>query len=852
MHFYTSVERLGDTIFCTSYENGSKKKERINYKPTLFFPSKDKKETDWKDIKGNFIEPVKFSSMSEASNFTRRYNNIDNFSYCGMETYLYQFTSEMFPGKIEFDAKQIRIGYLDIETDYDPGVFPDPWKAAKEVTAISFHVKDTFYVFGLKPYKVKQSNVKYFQFKTEISMLEAFVRLWQKLDIDIVTGWNLEWFDIPYIINRVRKLLGEEYVKMLSPWGIIKKKTVPTMNGVEQESYDIYGISVLDYYLLYRKFSNTSLENYKLDTVADEVLNERKIDYKTLGYKDLRDLYDKNPDLYIDYNIQDTGLLLKLEKKTKILNLVMTLAYMNKVAYIDVFKQTRMWDSFIYDYLKQKNIIIPRKNPEPKYDQFLGAYVKEPVPGIYEWVVTFDVSSLYPSLFMGYNVGPDTFVGKIQNSDTLEFVNSLIDAAINPYLDMIKEKNLSMASNGTLYRKDIKGFAAEILQVLFDERQKFKKMQLAAEDKLVQNKDTLTAEEIADLEEQIATYGIKQTVMKVCANSFYGSFGSPGFRFFEVDQAEAITASGQHAIRYAERRLNEFMRKLVGASDDVDFVIFSDTDSLGVTFKPVLEKMGIDPSDKEKCLKIIDKLSQERVQPFLDKIFRELYENQNAYEHKISMKREKTANIGIWPSGKKRYILNVLEKEGIRYKEPKVMITGAEAVRSTTPKICKESLKEIYRMVLNDTEKNTRNYINQFSEKFLASDPSAIAIPKGVSDIDKYYDKTTLYKSGCPIHVRASLLHNELVKKLKLTGKYQLIGNGSKIKYLYLRLPNPIGENVIGFNDELPPEFGLDKYIDRELQLDKAFLNALDNLFDARQWQIKEEWTLEKFFVEED
>ena len=345
----------------------------------------------------------------------------------------------------------------------------------------------------------------------------------------------------------------------------------------------------------------------------------------------------------------------------------------------------------------------------------------------------------------------------------------------------------------------------------------------------------------------ITKYNNFQMAKKIALNSAYGAVGNQYFRYYKLANAEAITLSGQVSIRWIENKVNGYLNKLL-KTDEVDYVVASDTDSIYINFGPLVDKFfSHKTDDKAKVVTILDQICQDKLEPFIEESYEELASYVNAYDQKMQMKRENIADRGIW-TAKKRYILNVWDSEGVRYEDPKLKIMGIEAVKSSTPAPCRTMIKDALKLMMNGTEDEVIEFIDKSRTQFKKLPPEDIAFPRTVSDVNKYKAHATIYAKGTPMHVRGSLLFNHYIKERKLDNKYSLINNGEKIKFCYLKKANPIRENVISFISDFPRELGLDKYIDYELQFQKAFLEPVKVILDAIGWNVEKTVNLELFF----
>ena len=830
MKFYTNVQMIGDQFLVRGYENGEYIQFREKYKPTLFVPAK--KETFYKTLDGDYVEPLKPGFVSDCREFLKKYSEVENFKIYGNERFIYQYISDKYPQEhIEFDISKIRLVTVDIETRSENG-FPDVESADQEILLITIQDYNTkeIITWGQGPFKIKQDNVRYIQFNNERDLLNSFINWWMENTPDVVTGWNIQLFDIPFITKRIDRVLGEKLAKRLSPWGLVSQKEV-FIKGRKQIFYDIGGITQLDYLDLYKKFTYTNQESYRLDHIANVELGQKKLDHSE--FDTFQDFYTNGWQKFVEYNIIDVELVDRLEDKMKLIELALTMAYDAKVNYNDVFYQVRMWDTIIYNYLKKKGIVIPPKEQTDKDEKYAGAYVKEPTPGVYDWVVSFDLNSLYPHLIMQYNISPETILDE-------RHPTASVDKILGEQISFEMYKDYAVCANGAMFRKDKKGFLPELMEKMYGERVIFKKRMLKAKQEY--EKTPTDA-----LKKEIARCNNIQMAKKISLNSAYGAIGNQYFRYFKLANAEAITLSGQVSIRWIENKMNQYLNKLLQTEGE-DYVIASDTDSIYLNLGPLVTKfLSSKSDDKAAVVGVLDKICQEKLEPFIESSYQELADYVSAYEQKMSMKRENIADRGIW-TAKKRYILNVWNSEGVQYSEPKLKVMGIEAVKSSTPAPCRQMLKDSFKIMMSGSEDDMIDYIDNCRKKFKQLSPEEISFPRSVSDVAKYKSSSDIYIKGTPIHCRGALLYNHYVKKAKLTNKYSLIQNGEKIKFCYLKKPNIIHENIISFIQDFPKELGISKYVDYDLQFDKAFLEPLKIILDAIGWNVEKTVNLEMFF----
>jgi DNA polymerase elongation subunit (family B) len=832
MRFYTNVQMVGDNFLIRGYENGHHFMTKEKFNPTLFVPSN--KKTKYQTLEGEYVEAVQPGSVKDCREFIKKYEDVENFKIYGNTGYIYQYISENYPEEeIKFDTNKVKITTLDIEVASENG-FPDVESAAEEVLLITIQDYSTKQIrtWGKGSFTNKQDNVIYKGFRTERELLDDFINWWmiETNTPEVVTGWNSELYDIPYLVRRIDRILGEKLMKRLSPWGLVTERET-YIAGRKHISYDVGGITQLDYLNLYKKFTYKAQESYRLDYIASVELGQKKLDHSE--FDTFKDFYTKGWQKFVEYNIIDVELVDRLEDKMKLIELAITMAYDAKANYADVFSQVRMWDTIIYNYLKKKNIVIPPKEKSEKDSKYAGAYVKEPVPGMYDWVVNFDLNSLYPHLIMQFNVSPETLVEEKHPTVT-------VDKILNQEITFELYKDYAVCANGAMYRKDVRGFLPELMDKIYKDRTIYKKKMLAAKQEYEKKKTK-------ELEKEIARCNNIQMARKIQLNSAYGAIGNQYFRYYKLANAEAITLSGQVAIRWIENKLNQYLNKIL-KTDSEDYVIASDTDSVYLNMGPLVECIykGREKTT-EGIVSFLDKVCKVELEKYIEGCYKELAEYVNAYDQKMQMKRENIAERGIW-TAKKRYILNVWDSEGVRYEEPKLKMMGIEAVKSSTPAPCRQMIKDGLKLMMSSTEEDVINFIDKCRTEFKKLPPEQIAFPRTASDVRKYYSPSSIYSPKTPIHIRGALLFNHYVKDKKLTNKYSLIGNGEKIKFLYLKKPNIIQENIISFIQDFPKELGLDKYIDYELQFEKSFVEPLKSILDAIGWKTHHTVNLESFF----
>ena len=829
--FYTNVTIRGDRVLYRGYEDGERVEGGIDYRPTLFVSTN--KSSKYHTIHGHSVESFQPGSMSDCRDFIERHESVTGFEIYGNTDYTYQFIGDKFPDEVDYSMKTLKVGYIDIETTSENG-FPQVTNPQEKVNVITLAVEDRTYVFGLGDFQIDDPDIIARRYDDEVDLLLEFLEVWKKEDVDIITGWNVKFFDIPYLYARMDHLI-EKKANGLSPWNWVRKRDIQTQAG-DRIAYEVVGRTILDYFDLYQKFTYVNQESYKLDHIAFVELGEKKLEYE---YDHFKDFYTNDFQKFVEYNIQDVRLIQKLEKKLGLMELAMALAYNAKVNLGDVFSQVRMWDQIIYHYLRGQDIVIPRKKAGGKKEnQIIGAYVKEPITGRHDWIVSFDLNSLYPHLIMQYNISPDTKMRPdgFPRNPCIDVDGVLGETDLcERNLKQLKRQNFSIAANGVCFRKDRLGFMPKLMEKFYAERKHFKKLMIEAQKK--KQKDPNNEE----LDFEIAKYHNFQLVRKIQLNSAYGAMGNQYFRYFDTYLAEAITTSGQLSIQYIANELNAFLNKTLNTGD-YDYVVASDTDSVYLRLGNLVRAAAQGKSEEE-IVRFLDKSCKEIIEPFIKKAYETLASKMNAHANKMVMEREVIADVGVW-TAKKRYMLNVHNSEGVQYDEPKMKIMGIETTRSSTPMVVRQKLKDAIKLVLTGTEDQVIDFIDDFKQEFKKYSPDEIAFPRGCNNLITYQDETHIYRKSTPIAVKGALIYNHFLKKMKLTDRYYAINEGDKVKFLYLAVPNPFQNTVISFPGSSPKEFELKDYADYDKQFAVSFLEPLKNILEKVGWDHERRATL--------
>ena len=837
--FYTSAQLHFDNILLRGYESGRRVQLTIPCKPYLFVNSKTG-ETPWRTLQGKPVDRINFSSPSDARDFTKRYLDVEGFDIYGFTNYLYPFLNDYYAtdtDNIDYDVSLISKINIDIEVAADEG-FPSIELAEKEITAITMKYGDKYMALGCGDYVSSDNNIKYIKCKDEITLLTKFLDVWRSIDPDVITGWNVEFFDIPYIVNRIKRLMGLEMAKKLSPWNMLEEREV-VFGTQTQKAYVPVGVTILDYLSLYKKFSFSNQESYRLDHICNVELGERKMDYSE--YDSLFDLYKRDFQKFIEYNIKDVDLVDRLDDKLKFIEQVYAIAYDAKVNYQDSFTSVKLWDVIIHNYLINQRVVIPQPTKIRKDHSILGGFVKEPDPGMYKWVVSFDLNSLYPHLIMQYNISPETYVGMMPDISGEDGVIKILDGHLDntSIKNYMTENDVTISGSGAIFGRERQGFLSKLMEKMYDDRVVYKKLMIEAK----------KAQEVNPSPENIkliARHHNMQLAKKIQLNSAYGALSNEWFRWFDDKLAESITLSGQLSIKWIEREMNKYLNKLFKTKGK-DYVIACDTDSMYITLDSLVSQCNLQSKPTAEIIDFLDKACENKFEPFIESCYESLGRYVNAFQQKMIMKREAIADKAIW-TAKKRYILNVWNNEGVAYSDAKLKITGIEAVRSSTPASCRENIKTCLKIIMTKDESAVISFINDFKQEFFKLPFEEIAKPTGVKHPQKYQSKTETYIKGTPIHVRGSLLYNKIIQERKMEARHPLIKHGDKIKYCYMKTPNPLRENVFACPSNLPRQLGLEKYIDYELQFEKVFIEPIKTILDAIGWNIEEKSSLDSFW----
>ena len=829
MNFYKNVIVHRGKLLIRGVLNGKEYQEKLDFSPTLYVLSQE--NTGYKTLQGQSLKPIRFNSIADARKFKKEVETQNSPIY-GLDRFHYQYIGQEYPDRIDWSRDYIKIFTLDIETTCEDG-FPDVENPTEELLCITIKNQSNKQIitWGVGDFYHDRDDVTYVKCKTENELLMQFMMFWTKNYPDVITGWNTKFFDLPYLMNRIRLLHGDKVINKLSPWKLIEREEIE-VRGKPQTIYDLYGIVMLDYLDLYRQYIPQKPESYKLDHIGEIELGENKNENP---YETFKEFYEKDFQKFVDYNIQDVEIVDKLEDKLRLIDLALTIAYESKVNYNDIFSQVRLWDTLIANHLMSKKICVPPREDQVKETKYVGAYVKEPRPGLYKWVVSFDINSLYPHIIIQYNISPEKIIG-VKSSGVS--VDRMLEGRTP--LEYLETDGACITPNGALFKTDSQGFLPEMMETMYKERVIYKNKMLDAKKRLQKTKDT-------SIEKEISRYHNIQWARKIALNSAYGAIGNQYFRYYDVRQASGITTAGQFIIRFIENKMNEYLNNVMQTQGKTDYVVASDTDSIYVVLDKLVEKTCQGKTD-DQIVNFLNKVCDNKLEPYIEKCFDDLSRYTNAYKNAMVMKREVISNKAIWVA-KKRYMMNVLDEEGVRLAKPKLKIMGIEAVKSSTPQVCRGKIKEAINIVMTKDEKSLQDFIKEFKQEYFKLSAEQVSFPRSCNNLKKYRSSKDIFIKGSPIQVKGALIYNYNIKKMGLQNKYPYIQEGDKIKFVKLLEQNPFRFDVISYVTKLPPEFKLQNCIDYEVQFQKTFLDPMRFILEAIGWQSEKQATLEDFFA---
>ena len=751
-------------------------------------------------------------------------------------------------------SKEHKELFFDIEVEVTDG-FPEPSKANNKVTSIAMYTKYDekyrVYVLGEGQDNIKDEvDIRFYS--TESQLLQEFLKYWIDVKPTVVTGWNTNGFDIPYLYNRLSKVLGEEFANALSPIQIVKYNP-------NKKMYRIAGVSSLDYLDLYRKFTYTQQSSYRLDHIGTIEVGLGKVEYEGT----LDDLYKNDIDKFIEYNLNDVEIVKALDQKFKLLDLARAVSHLGRIPYEEVYFSSRYIEGAMLVYLRSLSLVAPSKGADVTYDgsegRFAGAYVKAPIPGRYDWVFDLDLTSMYPSIIMSLNMSPETKIGKINGWDAEEFIKGIdkhytvnkgkkvIRTFTSGELkDFFNKNNVSISSNGVLYDLSKKGVIPAILEKWFNERVEYRKL---AKKYGQEGNDELHG-----------YFDRRQLVQKILLNSLYGVLGLTVFRFYDIDNAEGTTTTGQKLIQFTEKIANSYYNKIL--KDDKDYCIYTDTDSVFYSALPLVKNRipNADVTDDKFMTEQILDIASE-VQDYINKSYDYFSNNflNIRSNHRFEIKQELIAKSAFWVT-KKRYGQWIINDAGLEVE--KLDVKGLDIVRSSFPPAFRDFMTKVLKAILAKVPKEKIDeFILNFKKNLENEELDKIALPTGVKGMTKYVDKSkggfdsktmfTSMKKGSPVHTKASVIYNDLLKHFKTTN-HEPISNGNKVRWVYLKT-NPYNIDGLAYKGYDDPKQIIDfinQYVDRDKLFDKALSKKIKMFYDAMSWDmpVEKKNTIEKFF----
>jgi len=821
-------------------ENGERVKFTTSFEPYVYIESTA--GTDGVSIFNTPLKKIKFKNQFERSKFLNETSIKRIFHNLNAEQ---QFLLEMFKNdaeKEDFSKNKLKIFYLDIET-YGKNGFSTPEEAKDPINLITIYdsLSEKYYTWGLKNNFVpKNDNETYFKCNNEESLLRKFLDFWKRDYPDCVTGWNISGYDIPYIINRINNILGDEESNKLSPIEKLHFRENVAVNklGKPIDRWYICGLSILDYMEVYKAFSLGDRESYSLNYIAEYELEENKIQYMSSS---LADLADSDWITFVEYNIQDVKLLVKLEDKLKYLKLIRNLSYKGFIPFEKSMGKVSLITGAVAHQAQKQNKIIPTFNIKNIKQSFAGGFVMEPKPGLYEDVVTYDANSLYPNTIITLNISTETKIGKIIKIEngvyTLKLSNDkVVNLEEEKFKRLVEKEKLSITKANVLYTQKIKGIVPSLIDKLYQERVDAKNKMLAAKKKI---KGAKTEEEKIKLKEEAVDNDILSNVYKVILNSIYGVFSQIYSPLFDIDHAESVTLTGQSVVKQGSEIVYHYLKDNGFNGKIEDVCIYQDTDSCFFTFKNFLNLKNINLKTDElnisnQAFEIIDDIGV-----FLNKEINEWATKEfNSIDPRYFFKREKICDVVLLQK-KKFYILHILDKEGV--KTNKFEYKGIEVAKSVISKEVKELIKEVIESAISSKDRKMANKIFQDGyEKFCNMNPEEIASRKKINNYEKYFsqiDAKGNFAKGTPNHVKAAVNYNNLIKKLDITDIYQQISSGEKIKTLYC-LKNSLHYDNIAFSNVFPKEFFTYLKPDYKKMFEKNVIPVVSRVFNTVGWPI--------------
>ena len=1004
--FYTFVDTLDGAVYHRFFdEDGVDKMEKIEEYDYTLYVEHPSDFSGQLSLTGKRLKEIRFKTVQEMGKFY--FENKDRMEIHGNNSAAIQFIAKEY----NYDVKQtcpINILNFDLEMEHGAGLivypddyqvkcqdtngnvfytskgeiknrnlivfddrykrweefkdscfypigFPKPDQARGEIISASlkkFGDNEVMYSLGTKPLtEYDNPKGKYIQCKDEKELLVQFLKLWREINPHIICGWNIKVFDVPYLINRLKKVLGEKALAYLSPFkDKVKnnKKLIITKNNALMTTYEIFGITIYDYLEVYQKYNLTKQESYKLDHIGQVEIGQNKVRFdeynkslmnlyegvintdlttpfkeldtimkyarirevtrrtlKKVGYESDRHLGDElfkfdaetfdftvikdadNDTLkgmynyadervktlsykkFISYNEQDANIVEEIDKKRRYIQMALRIAHMTKSKPKEIFGTVAPWDNMLYARLLERNVQIPPRQENSKKEKYPGAYVKKPVLGPHKWVTTVDAGSLYPNTIIACNMSPEMMV-KTQDINYFETLEKLFNRELDTS-DIVKRGHV-IAANGAVFKQEQVGVIPDAMEYLITERKVVKnrmkdqnrllQKELSVLDDLKQGKEVegRTYEEVfklcLELEDEVSTLHATEQALKILANSGYGALGEASFRYFRVDIATAITLTGRlFVISHVSKVVNDHLNKVCGTTD-VEYCIYGDTDSVFIKLDAWVKMHKFDETNIDFVVTQIDEYMQNVIEPLIEESYIDLMAYIGAKRNdRMVMKREVISDSCIF-RGKKNYMMQVWDNEGVRYSAAYYKRMGIETAKTSTAQIIRDKLEECLNIVINfehEEPSKLKAIVDDFRDEFNKVEILSIAKPSGVNDIEKWLDDKGNIISGCPIHVRGAIVYNQFINSTpELKNAYEEIKDGDKIKFVNLKLPNILHSHVVAFIDDIPPEMEILESIDRKTQFEKTFMKPLESFTELINWDVRREFNVTSLFDDSD
>ena len=832
-------KRDNNVILLTWDNDGKRVTHEMSYEPYLYIETK--KDTQYKSIFGTSLKKRSFNSPSHRNRFINDTGTTRVFENLRWDQ---QFLIDLFASTARedsFSQHSIKTWFIDIET-YSPGDFPTPERASDQINVITVYdtITKKFTTWGTSKLRKKIPGCDYRYCETEKEMLQAFLHMISVDPPDILSGWNSEFFDIPYIINRIARVFDEDTCHRLSPVGTIYPRTLRTQFGRETIRWFIDGISCIDYLDVYKKFSVGLRESYKLDSIAELELGEKKIDY---GNMNLAQLADDDWQTFVEYNVQDVNLLVRMEEKLRYIELLRMLAYTGLTTFESAMGTLPVITGAAVLTARDKNLILPTFIRNDDSGQYEGAYVSSPQKGFQSNIISFDANSLYPNTMITLNLSPETKIGKIVSQENNKISIRLTSGKVvhlspEKFYKYIKAEKISISKAKFLFSQKKKGIMPEIVDKIYQSRVEIKKELKTL--KLRLSKMNATDSDYEQIETRVKQLDIKQFTLKILINTVYGYFGNKYAPLGDPDIARSITLTGQAVIKESNKILTKYIHDKYECSEDYNPVIYNDTDSSYITIERAIQGEDVDfktptgtvSEDAKKIAGDIEDYLNEHITIWASNVL-------NSHDPRFVFKREVMCDSGIFLS-KKRYVLHVLDDEDIPCE--KFKYTGVEIVRTTMPAGIKPAVRDIIETMIT-----TKNF-NQTNDKFIQTydlfknlPVDDISFVMGIKDYDKYADRCNdfILAKHMPIHTKAAYVYNMLLEKYELDKDYEKISSGDKVRYYYTKLPNRYNINSLAYKYYLPPELLKDFPIDKEKMFEKIVYSIVERFYDAVGWTLR-------------